>query len=243
MVSIAICDDEQVHIDILRGHIVAILDHLGEEYRILSFTSANRLVEALGEYNVLFLDLRLENDMDGMEVARELREKGYAQILIFVTSLQNRSNEGYRVKALRYLPKPLRKEEVAEAVMASLKELKSSPNKLTIRFKGSTFYIPTENIFTIESYYGKRKVYTTDGIYETNQAWEDLMVQLPAHQFARVNRSYRVNLAMVKSIGVTDVTMDSGQTVKFGRGMKKEFEIAFHLFAGGMKLDRQNAGL
>lgn len=243
MIRVAICDDEKMHVDILHGYIAHALDSIQEEYQIINFYSATELMLYPEEYEILFLDLRLEDGKDGINIGMILREKGYEQIIIIVTSMSHRTRDGYFTKALRFIQKPIQLEEITEALQAAISELKNSSDRIAIRFKGATSFIPINSIIAVETYYGKRMVYTGQKDYETNERWEELLARLPKYRFFCVNRSYCINMSQVQSIEKTQVIMTGGKAIKFGRGKKKELDHAFHAYIGGLKNDRIYAPL
>ena len=64
-------------------------------------------------YDVIFLDISMRGQ-NGMELARQIREKEKDVILVFVTSDASYVFAGYEVGAYRYLMKPVDEEKLWE---------------------------------------------------------------------------------------------------------------------------------
>lgn len=56
--------------------------------------------------DIFFLDIQM-NKLTGMDLARWIRKENDTSEIIFVTSLVNYIQEGYTVRAYRYLLKPI----------------------------------------------------------------------------------------------------------------------------------------
>ena len=69
--------------------------------------------------------------MDGMALARKLREKGFEGILIFVTVLEEYMSAAFEVEAMDYLIKPIDKERLKAALKRSLKRLGGKRGKMS----------------------------------------------------------------------------------------------------------------
>ena len=67
------------------------------------------------KYDLIILDIELPS-LDGLSVARKLRELGEQTALVFLTSHVEYALKGYEVNALRYLTKPVKKEQLAEII-------------------------------------------------------------------------------------------------------------------------------
>ena len=56
------------------------------------------------------------DDMDGMALAKALRNQGDHTMIVFISISQEMARRGYQVEASRYLVKPLDREELKEAL-------------------------------------------------------------------------------------------------------------------------------
>ena len=76
MLEIAVCDDEPVMRKELFAHFSSYMAKKQDmDYRISSFENGNQLLESGCEFDLIFLDIQMEQP-DGMETARRLRRRG-----------------------------------------------------------------------------------------------------------------------------------------------------------------------
>jgi DNA-binding LytR/AlgR family response regulator len=66
-------------------------------------------------FDVLFIDIQMK-EMNGMELARKIREVDRDMVLIFTTGIADYIQDGYEVEAMHYLLKPIRREKVEECL-------------------------------------------------------------------------------------------------------------------------------
>ncbi len=105
MLSIAVVDDEQVHRDILVKYIEEWKKQKMADAEVETFHSSDAFYFAwCGEqrFDVLFLDICMDG-MDGVSLAKKLREKGKNVNIIFTTGVADYMQEGFEVEALHYL--------------------------------------------------------------------------------------------------------------------------------------------
>lgn len=232
MIRFAICDDEPIHIDILVDELEDAMGSYSLDYEILTFRSSRELLQFQEGYHILFLDIRLENGNDGIALGKMLMNHPAPPIVILVSSLEDRVVDGYHINALRYLVKPLKRAGFREALAAAIAKLSHSPERLVIRYKNETQYIPVDQILYIETFRGKRKIETKTGSFQTNEQLAELAARLPPNRFYPVNRSYCVSFAAIRSAG-KNIVLTNGLELSIARGKRTDFFNALHTFMGG----------
>ena len=123
MFRIVCCDDSDADLLQLTGY----LSELEEHYPIQIFTYTNGIdlikdYQKKQFYDLLILDMRM-NEMNGIEVAEEIRKVDDSLPILIVTATIDYAVEGYRVNAFRYLVKPVVKEDFLNAVKNTLDHL------------------------------------------------------------------------------------------------------------------------
>ena len=106
MIHIAICDDEKHMSDQIRVMTSDFFRGKNTEAVILQFSCGEDLLRYDKEIDILFLDIQMK-DMDGMETARKLRERGFQGTLVFITVLREMVFQSFEVQAYDYLVKPI----------------------------------------------------------------------------------------------------------------------------------------
>ena len=79
MLSIAVCDDELLDCLSISAKIRDLMEEMQIPCSVELFRSGEELLEALGKFDLIFLDI-LMNGMDGMETARRCRELAFEKI-------------------------------------------------------------------------------------------------------------------------------------------------------------------
>ena len=107
MITFAVCDDEPLMARELAGRITDYMSKASKrDCSVSSFSNGRVLLERAGSFDVIFLDVQMEQP-DGMETARLLRRRGDHALLVFVTVLKECVFDSFQVEAFDYLLKPL----------------------------------------------------------------------------------------------------------------------------------------
>ncbi len=235
MIKIAICDDEPAFEKAFKELLtVASIKH-NEEYTLSYYPTSTALIEAPFDYDILFLDINLEEGKDGIAIGKQLRGKGNTAVFILVTSLMNRYREGYKAGVLRYLEKPINPEEFEEALISAVKWIRHSPQKIDVKFKTHCNIVNIEDIIYIESYGRKRYVYTTVAQYLTLETLDSFYNRLPVGQFYYPQKCYLINFTHVAATTKTELKLSNGKTIAFIKGKYQDFNKSFMKFLEGKR--------
>ena len=119
---IAVCDDEKQERQL-------IVDWLQQEniskFDIDEYVSADHLLGAIRGgllYHLIYLDIEMPGENNGMDAARILAQENNPAMLVFITSHREFINQGYKVSALDFLVKPLDAEEFRETLQRCRKQ-------------------------------------------------------------------------------------------------------------------------
>lgn len=91
-------------------------------------------------------------DMDGIELARQIRRDNEAVQIIFITGYPDFMSEGYDVSALHYLMKPVKEDKLFEVLDKAAERLKKNEQTLLIQTSDTTEKVPLDNILYIEAF-------------------------------------------------------------------------------------------
>lgn len=196
----------------------AILSHANISHSIDCYTDAESFLAAIRsgkKYTILLLDV-LVDDMDGMELAKELRNQGNNTAIIFISISQEMACRGYRVEASRYLVKPLDREELREALMYCYEKWQNKKEILLLTPNGQhrTSFM---NIQFVEAYDRGTRFFLTDETVETRLKFSEVEAMLPKSMFLLCHRAYIVNLALTKGVRQYEFRMKSGAAVPISR--------------------------
>ena len=151
MYRLAVCEDEEQARAALCALCGEILDGWGVEHSVAAFSSAEELEGALGageRFDLLCLDILMEGKT-GMELAKQLRGWDEDVSLLFITSSSDFLKDGYAVRPIQYLFKPVRRAELADALGIDLR-LHHTPETVSIHTKTGVFSLPLRALRYIE---------------------------------------------------------------------------------------------
>lgn len=232
--KIAVCDDEEVICEQIRSMIQEQLP----ECQVDTYQSGQLLLEREQNYDILFLDIQMEG-INGMEIARALRKKGEAMVLIFITGRKEYVFEAFDVSAFHYLLKPVEKEKLVPVLGRAVKEVKKnkqqSSKQLFVKTKQRNITINVADILYIESRRRKVEIHTIKGNVELYASMKDLENDLDK-RFYRCHRGYLVNMAYILEYRKDSIDLYNGETIYLAKEKYGDFVKAYmhYLQKGGV---------
>ena len=152
--------------------------------------------------DVLILDINLNSDISGIDLAKEIRKHNKKVYLIFSTGHLEYSLIAYSVKTFDYLPKPLTIERLEITVNRLLDDLSNSSPKKFIQLDKKT--IINENEINYIKKDGMKLVFCTNsGNYETYSSFNKIKNILPDN-FIRCHKSYIANTDSIQNININN---------------------------------------
>mgnify|MGYP001017619113 CR=1 FL=1 len=177
-VNIAICDDEEIILEIMKEKCITILN------------------ESNIEYDIILFNINMP-ELDGFSIAELLRKEGYEKHLIFLTSKVEYMQRAFKVKAFRYLLKPIDDNQLEEALSEAVKELFCQT--IIIEHKNGQAIVDIKELMYVESLGDNTAIYMTNEHYISNKPLKYWANQLKSFLY-QTHKSYLVNLSYVKKI-------------------------------------------
>jgi len=225
--TVAICEDNDEQCADLRR----LLDQWSQNKPfaliIDEYISAESFLFAYPEKNcdLLILDIEM-GEINGMELAKKLREKSDTLPILFVTGYSEYMNEGYEVEALHYLLKPVNKEKLF-AVLDRYVKSRRIEKEIVLKSEDGALRVSAESIAYCEAMGKKTTVFLTDKtVFQCDIGISNIKNEL-SEEFIFTHRSYIVNLRYVKSIRKTDLTLDTGTVIPVSRRLYKDINEKF----------------
>lgn len=198
--KIAVCDDEQILID----DVVAKLKEQSEQCEISEYTSGEELLDSSLDFNIIFLDIEMAG-INGINTAFLLRERKYDGMIIFLTSHTEFMPDAFKVKAFRFLDKPLDNEKFNEAFSEAKKEILNTEHILLSDRSGKKVYLKLTDIVYLEAYGDGTYIYgKTGSIYDTDKPLKYWKEQIGSEHFYQIHKSYIVSYLYVSTILKSD---------------------------------------
>lgn len=152
MYLVAVCEDQKDTREETAALCEEILAELGVEHQVAVFSSAEELETRLlgGErFDLLCLDILMGGE-SGMELAKKLRTTDNRTSILFLTGSSEFLKDGYEVRPIQYLFKPVSRAELRRAIETDLR-LNHRPRTFSIKVGGRTAALPLDEICYVES--------------------------------------------------------------------------------------------
>ena len=228
--KVAICDDEKAICDQLHK----LLLREDPKAEVCVFHSAEELLAGSEAFQILFLDIQMPG-INGMQAARQLRERNRDVCIIFVTAVKEYVFEAFDVAAFHYLLKPIEEEKFAQ-VYGNAKKSCEKTEPIVIKTKHSTYTIVPDDILYIESQVKKQVLHMTKGDLVCYGKLNELQEKL-GNGFYRCHRGYLVNMAYISGYTADEIRLTDGQIVYMAKERYADFRKSYlhYLKNGGIK--------
>ena len=234
MYRIAICEDDAQVRRQLAALCGEILPALGTECSVAEFDCAEALegaLEAGAGFDLLCLDILLQGKT-GMEMAQAFRGRDEQTSILFISSSREYLKEGYSVRPLQYLYKPIDPKELEEVLRTDLR-LHRRLERLTISVGGKTAVLPLAELLYMESQNHNSVAYFPDRREGFRISLREIERLLPAGLFCRCHHSFLVNMSHIRQINRRVLVLDQGSTIPVGRNYYEAAQAKFiHFLAG-----------
>jgi two-component system, LytTR family, response regulator LytT len=233
--DVAICDDEQIHLNIIESYIRGYKSSIS--FVIRKFNSGENIVSSYisGErFSIIFLDIRMKK-MDGIDTAKEIRKIDRNVIIIFITSFIDYSIKGYEVHAFNYLLKPVTHERFSKTFCNAINEmLGKNMQYYVIRIRNEMIKIDVSDIIYIESFGRKLIAHSKNGDFEYYASISLEEEKLKNYGLIRTHKSFIVNLLYIYRLNSTEIVTKTGISIPLGvRRYKSVFDEFTKFFCGG----------
>lgn len=240
MIRIAICDDEEFHVN-REAELVKKYMIINEiEYEIVTFSSGQELLEKYDTYprfDIIFLDIVM-NDKTGIETAQLIRKKDSRVYIVYITAYIDFALDGYKTKTFRYILKNRSTFEgaVKECLDAFSYEQNYCRNKLHFRCVEGELCATPEEILLLESIKHKVhfKVLWNGELVEYTYygKLDEFEEMLKCYGFVRCHKSFLVNLRFICTNPSDVLKLDNGMEIPVARSKRQNVQDEFLDFWG-----------
>lgn len=187
----------------------------------------------LKDTKIVFLDIFMP-EVNGIEVARKIRETDEDMVIIFTTSSKDHGLDGYSVQAFQYLVKPVAYPELAKTLDKCVKlfsELMRFIEVTEDRLKVKVFL---KDILYMEIFNTTSLIHTGTRTIKSYIPLHELEKQLDGCNFLRTHRSFIVNMRHIDDVAKDAFVLKNGKTVPIRRNDKLAVKQAYMDYLSAM---------
>ncbi|MCM1375156.1 MAG: LytTR family DNA-binding domain-containing protein [Muribaculum sp.] len=227
---IAICEDNREHREILEEMIKRWAQKQRENVLVRHYESAEQFLFYMKDephFDLVFLDIQMSK-INGLQLARMIRQEDRLILLIFTTALKRYAPVGYEVAAFRYLIKPLQENEVFTVLTKASQVIEERKREAVIVtrgdesrrvFKEDIYYIEVDNHHVI--------LHLKEETIRFKAKLKEFETQFREPQFCKCHRSYIVNLKYTGKISREGVEIDGRVTLPISKSRWEELNHCY----------------
>ena len=215
---VAIVDDSKTDAEFVQGILYSWAEQRQANILAEVFPSAEAFLFQYAEdkaWDILLLDIEM-GTMDGVTMAKRVRQDNEAVQIVFITGYSDYIAEGYEVAALHYLMKPVNRDKLLTVLDRAMEKRKQEERCLNLEAYGEMVRIPFYEI----RYLDVRQNYVTvhaKADYTVKRTLGDFEKELD-DRFCRVGRGMILNLKYIQRVTKTEVRLSDGTVLPLPRG-------------------------
>lgn len=235
-IRIAIVEDEAEQFEYVKKLLEHWSEQSGELLSVTHVTCAEEFVINYSQpdtFNLVFLDVCMKQ-MNGMELAKEIRKYDRDVQLVFLTGISDYVFEGYEIGAIRYLLKPVEQENLTETMAVCLEKLENKKDDyLSLKYQGEMIRMLRSDILYVEVFGHYLRMVTKTDTFEWKDSLQNMKSKLDERRFVEANRSTIVNLEYVNKITREECLLEDGTSIHVSKGAYRALNEAFMKFYVG----------
>lgn len=216
--KIAVCEDEKNIGEKLAEYINGFMKSTYFEVSIDVFLTGKDFLKSSEYYDLLFLDCELP-DINGLTLAKELRERDIETEIIFVTAYDAYVYDSFEVRPFRYLLKPIDENTISK-VLASFISACEKERCISIPTSRKNSVVNLNDIVYIESdgKYSIVRLVNNDS-YKSIKSISDFNTEIETgcQSFFRTHRRYLVNMKYISEIQGNIIIFSNGERAEISR--------------------------
>lgn len=226
MYSFAILDDEEEFLKILENKLTHFLFDMDIDGQIIGYNDPSVFLEQVKskKFDIILLDIDMPK-LDGISLAKKLRNIKHSPIVIFVTSKEEFMPHAFGLNIFAFLIKNNLENELESTLKECLKCIEKN-RKVIFKTNKGLCHMSTDDIICIYSEGRKIKLITYFDEYQIYQeTLASINKKLNNHQFIYPNRGSIVNLGYVKNTKSGCVTLAKTEHIEYiSRDKIKKFD-------------------
>jgi len=215
---VAICDDNQQDIERIRRYTLRMIDYAVE---YVFYTRPEELLrecaDAEQKPDMYILDIEMPG-MDGLAVAKQIRETDSKALLVFLTSYTKYMPSVFEVVTFDFIPKPISEERLRVLFEKAGTYLNLTNQSFSFSYRRVRYSLKFDEILYLEKRGRQAIIHTKKMKYQSNMNLNEIWGKLDERMFAAVHGSFIVNLKHVHSVSSGMVMLTDGTELGHERG-------------------------
>ena len=233
---VAIVDDSTTDAEFVKGILNSWANQRQANIQSEVFPSAEAFLFRYAEdkdWDILLLDIEMGN-MDGVALAKKIRQDNESVQMVFVTGFADYISEGYEVAALHYLMKPVKQDKLFAVLDRAIAVMQKTERVILLPVGGEMLRLPISQVQYVEAFSHTVAIITGTDTIQVKMPISEVE-KLLGEGFIRCHRSYLVGLKHIARLSKTEVILDSGKALPLSRGAAATVHKAFISYYTGEK--------
>jgi len=225
---VAIVDDSAKDAEFVQGILNSWSNQRRADIRGELFSSAESFLFRYAEdksWDILLLDIEM-GAMDGVSLAKKIRQDNEAVQIVFITGFADYISEGYDVSALHYLMKPVKQDKLFAVLDRAVAAMRKTERVILLPVGGEMLRLPVGQVQYVEAFSHAVAIVTGTDTIQVKMPISEIEKML-GDGFIRSHRSYLVGLKHVARLSKTEVILDNGKTLPLSRSAVAPVHKAF----------------
>lgn len=228
LMKIAIIEDEQIHSQVLSEYIRKWGRERKTALAVRAFQTAEEFLFHWQEeaYDILLIDIQMPG-MNGMDMAKKIRQKDKETDFIFTTGITDYIAEGYEVSAAHYLIKPVQEGRLYDCLDRLAAKQREKAYILLHTMQEEVVKLPASAINYAEArgHYAVIKPAYKE-LLEVKESLSELERML-GQEFIKCHRSYLCRVGSICRIEKDSILFDDNSRIPVSRRMHQQVNQAF----------------
>ena len=227
MLRVAICDDTKEIVEALEQIVKKLIESLHINAEIKKYDKGEDLlwdIEENGVFDIILLDIEM-GDLNGIETAKQIREKDYFVQLLFISQHEGYYYQAFEVQPFAFLKKPIDEKELEDKLRKVINRLEYSRESYSFMENKSYSKLFLSEILYFESNGRTVKIHTKSGeVYIHYERLKKIEEKLATgiNKFVRIHRSLLVNSEYITRYYYDHVKLIDGESLTISESRRKK---------------------
>lgn len=233
MVSVAVCDDDNNIVKIVKNSVLQYQVYGNYQFDIHCFSCGEDLLKSKLIYDIIFLDIEMEG-IDGIITARHIRQTNRKTRIVYITNHSECALRSYSVHPFDFIVKPISCERiiiVMNELVAYLTKLDEKKEVIQLKSEEGPLILNLNDIYLFE-YTGNRRitVFTEKNSYLIRGSLSEIKDLIKEENFISPHKSFIVNMEYIEKLNGLDIYTTNGHKIPVAQKKLKYFRNEFSHF-------------